>query len=410
MNPESFTPHYPESDTLSEFESHPRTFTLEDVYNVQQYLADLKAESIKEGADFAPSSEGLYERLTERVDSGFEQEARAAEDSFDKSVHALFSEWATQKGIAESAPTSLLDIKKLFVQYPNLNEKSPIHFQGGAEFATSRFVHVKTGRAMGMAREETTTRYYLNPTADTMGRVVEQLTGAALEAKVPLYFKFVDVATENPDRRTLSRNDRVVIYASDAQREFVESTIQDIIRDVPDGLEGRTVAGFAEEIADGVARSSEVNESLNQQSGSRESFNSLRTKLIYEATIAVTRRVLSSEQNASIQVGSNTVRGTLAEAVSKELKKLNYPEIKEDDPTLLQAVALGLEPDKLVSAGFSDKAANAVNKAVRTISKDILPAIPADILLKGYERQLDSLAPRYGINPHNLAENIPIAS
>jgi hypothetical protein len=78
--------------------------------------------------------------------------------------------------------------------------------------------------------------------------------------------------------------------------------------------------------------------------------------------MSLTRCVLVSEENASIQLGSNTVRGVLADAVSRELKKLDYPEIDSNDPALLRAISLDLETDKLVAAGFSDKATKAISR------------------------------------------------
>lgn len=377
-------------------------------------MQELSSSSLADGADYAPSKSGLYDHLTE-PDSVSEQELRADESSFDKSVSSLLSAWGERIGLPSNRPKTLAEAKALFAQNPKLNETSPIHFQGGAEYVTGRFTHVITGRVMGKHHEPTARRYYLNPTADKMGHVVEQLTGAALQSEIPLYFKFVDVATGNPDRRTLSRTDRVVIYASEGQTEFVEGLLGHVVEESPDAFTGRKVAGFGEVLADGVTVADEVTDEQNARfkgHGEGTSFNDLRSQLLYEATLYVTKDLVSFPEFASVKVGDQTIKEVFAAELSKAIgKHKTGTVIKADDPELSQALEVGLSAERLKESGkFSENAVRAIQDAVAKTARNVLPGIQPESLLRGYQHHIKQLASKYGVNPDNLARNIPIAA
>lgn len=395
-------------------EPKPREFSVDDVVSVQRYLQELQDSSVTNNADYVPSKTGLYEKLTESTDDT-ETEPSAAEHSFDKSISTLLSAWGERQGWGAGGPQSLTETQNLFTQNPKLNETSPIQFQGGAEHASGRFVHVATGRAMGKHREPATRRYYLNPTADKMGHVVERLTGAALQSEVPLYFKFVNVATGTPNRRTMERTDRIVIYASEAQTDFVEGVLSHVATETPEAFAGRTVSGFGETLADGIARADDVTVEQNEKfKGHSEgtSFNDLRSKLIYEATLDVTKDLVAFPEFASVKVGDQTVRQKFASELSKAISKRKAGTvIGESDPELLRALELGLSSEQLKQSGqFSDGAVRAVEEAVAKTARDVLPRIQPDSLLRGYGHHIKRIAPKYGIDPDNLARNIPIAA
>lgn len=150
----------------------PREFTVSDVANVQNYLQELHSNSMVNDVDLIPGKTGFYEKLTEGANIP-ENEPRANERDFDKTISTLLSAWGENTGFPGDAPRTLAEASVLFIQNPKLNDMSPIHFQGGAEYASGRFAHLATGRAMGKHREPPVRRYYLNPTADKMGHVVE---------------------------------------------------------------------------------------------------------------------------------------------------------------------------------------------------------------------------------------------
>lgn len=392
----------------------PREFSVDDVVNVQRYLQELQDSSVTDSADYVPSKTGLYEKLTENTDNT-EIEPSADEHSFDKSINTLLSAWGERNGLGEGAPQSLAEAQRLFTQNPKLNEISPIQFQGGAEYASGRFVHVATGRAMGKHREPATRRYYLNPTADKMGHVVEQLTGAALQSGVPLYFKFVNVATGTPSQRTMERTDRIVIYASETQTDFVEGVLSYVATETPEAFAGRTVSGFGEILADGITRADDVTKEQNEKfKGYSEgtSFNDLRSKLIYEATLDVTKDLVAFPEFASVKVGDQTIRQKFASELSKAISKHKTGTvIGENDPELLRALELGLSSEQLKQSGrFSDKAVRAIEDAVAKTARDVLPRIQPASLLRGYGHHIKRIAPKYGIDPDNLARNVPIAT
>jgi len=397
------------------FEPIPREFGVDDVVNVQRYMKHLHDESVAENADFVPNQQSLYDTLTEAPTVATEREPQAEEHSFDKPVSALLIAWGERNGLPGQAPQTLTETLDVFTKNPKLNEDSPIHFQGGAEYVTGRFVHVITGRAMGKRREQATRRYYLNPRADRMGQVVEQLTRAALQAETPLYFKFVNVATGKPDKRTLGRNDRVVVYASDSQSPLVEDVLSRMVTDDPEAFAGRKVAGFGEVLADGITRADDVTTEQNERfKGHSEgtSFNDLRSKLIFEATTSVTKDLISFPEYGSVKIGGQTIRQKFAGELSKAISKKQVGTvIKEDDPLLQEDIQLGLDPEKLKDGGkFSDGAIRAIQDSVGKVARDVLPHIQPDSLLRGYQHHIKQLAPRYGINPDNLAENTALAA
>lgn len=391
----------------------PRQFSTQDVVSVQNYLRDLHDTSIAENCDLVPSITSLYNSLTEGPHSR-EIEPRASEDSFDKTVNTLLSMWGSKNGLPKYAPRSLQETLDLFAQNPRLNERSPIYFQGGAEYATARFVHVLTGRAMGKHREPSAHRYYLNPRADKMGLIVDQLTGAALEAKIPLYFKFIDVATSAPDNRTLERNDRIIIYTSEAQTDFVENLLADIADETPEAFSGRQVAGFGEVLADGITHADEVTKEQNDMfKGSSEgtSFNEVRAQLIQEAMLGVTADLVTFPEYAKVKVGRHTIRQIFTSKLSEELRGHAAGTIvKEDDPTLLLALRIGLSIDRLRSNGFGEESIHAVQRALDKTARDVLPYIKPDDLLRGFRHHIAQIAPMYGVNPTNLARNVPITA
>jgi hypothetical protein len=381
----------------------PREFGVDDVVNVQNYMRHLHDEALTDNADYIPSQQSLYDTLTEAPTGTSEVEPLAAEHSFDKPVSTLLAAWGERNGVPGQAPQTLTETLDVFTKNPKFDEDSPIHFQGGAEYVTGRFVHVATGRAMGKHREQATRRYYLNPRADKMGHVVEQLTGAALQTETPLYFKFVNVATGKPDKRTLGRNDRVVIYASDNQTALVEDVLSRMVTDDPEAFAGRKIAGFGEVLADGITRADEVTLEQNERfKGHSEgtSFNDLRSKLIFEATMSVTKDLVSFPEYGSVKVGGQTIRQKFASELSKAISKRQAGTvIKEDDPLLQEAVQLGLEPERLQASGkFSEGAVRAIQDSVGRVARDVLPHIQPDSLLRGYEHHIKELAPKYGIN------------
>ncbi len=395
-------------------EPKPREFSTHDVVNVQMYLQRLHDKSIANNADYMPSKDGLYDALTENP-IRLESEQGADEYDFDKTVNVLLSAWGELRGWKDGAPRSLVEAQDFFTKNPIVNDISPIHFQGGAEYASGRFVHVTTGRAMNMHREPATRRYYLNPTAEKMGYVVEQLTAVALQSRIPLYFKFVNVATGSPSRRTMERDDRVVIYASDAQVDFIESELSRIVTEIPEAFTGRSVSGFGEVLMDGIVRADDVTKEQNEKFkgyASGVSFNSLRSELVYKAMLDVTRDLIVFPEFASIKIDNQTIRQRFVRELSKAIGTHgNNVAIGDTDPDLLCALNLGLSSEQLKQSGqFSDKAIRAIEDAVARTARDTLTSIRPDGLFMGFNRHIKRIAPKYGIDPDNLARNTVIAS
>lgn len=397
------------------FEPIPREIGIEDVESIQecmQYIHDL---SISDNADYVPSDGILYKALIESQAETIGTEPKVSEHSFDKTVSTLLAAWGEQNGLSGRPPQTLSETIDIFTKNYKLNEQSPIYFQGGAEYATSgNFVHIITGRAMGnKPREDTTRRYYLNPRADKMGHVVEQLTEAALQTEIPLYFKFINFATGKPDKHTFTRNDRVVIYASDNQVALVEDVLKGIILDDSTVFSNRKIAGFGEILTEGISRTDAITTEQNEIfKGYSESisFNQLRSMLIFEVTMNVTKDLICIPAYGSHKIGDQTIRQKFASELSKEVsKRQSGIIIKDDDPLLQESIRLSLKTESLKASGkFSGGAISMIQNSVSRIARDVLPRIQSDSLLHGYQYYIKQLAPKYGIDPDNLAKNIPI--
>ena len=389
---------------------NPRQFDLGDVLKVQQVMRGLNEGSDRRGVSGIFGESAFYRKFTEDSEVN-SLESKASKDSFDKSVSTLLALWGEQKKILGEGLETLQEAKDMFTLNSRLNEYSPIHFQDGAEYASGRFVHILTGRTMGKSRESATKRYYLNPAADKVGLVVDQLTGAALQASVPLYFKFVDVATGMPDKRTMERTDRIDIYASDRQSEFVDSLISNIISLEPKAFAGRTVAGFGEILGEGVSRADEVTEEQNERfkgNSTGVSFNYLRCKLVHEATLSVVKDLISNSATSSILMGGKSIRQIFADSVSEGMTAHDL-RLSEDDPELNEEIKMGIPIDSSDEArGLGVDAREAVSDGVVRTARKILPHIDPESLMYGYDHYIHKIAPRYGIDPDNLAKNIPI--
>ena len=387
---------------------HPREFTIDDVENLQGYLRGLNERSIRDKTSYVFNSNSLYVHLTEAQDTP-SPEARAPEDSFDQTVHSLLSMWGERNKYGKGGPKTVTDTIRMFTDHPELNEVSPIHFQGGAEYVSARFVHVITGRTMGKPREKATQRYYLNPKADAMGYVVDQLAGGAVAQQVPLYFKFVNIATGNPNKRSLARTDRIVIYASDAQTEFVEGLLGTVTSSRPEAFEGRTVAGFGETLSDGVSRCDEVTEWQNQQfKGSSEgiSFNSLRSNLLASVLMDVTRDIISDPAARRVHVDEKTIEQHFLDSLTATLQ-YEHPgtRIEAGDPEIKMALSVKMAPNELKGV-FGPNAIRSIDDAIAKTARQVLPRIESSHLLAGFQHHLQKTAPKFGIDPLNLARNI----
>lgn len=232
---------------------------------------------------------------------------------------------------------------------------------------------------------------------------------------MPLYFKFVNIATGSPNKRTLARNDRVVIYASEAQIDFVEGLLSSVVKESPEAFTGRQVAGFGEVLAGGITRADDVTKAQNEKfKGHTEgtSFNDLRNQLIYEVTMNVTKDLVVFPEYASTKVGGQTIRQKFTDELSKSIsKRVVGTVVAEDDPLLLKVLACGLSTEQLRESGqFGESAIRSIQDALARTARDVLPYIQPGSLLRGYRHHIELLAPRYGIDPGNLAKNVPIAN
>lgn len=398
---------------LEHEEKKPRTITTRDVEKIQKHFLTLQLDEAQNGGDFLPSASALYEALTTQ---NVEGEPDCPEEAFDKTTSSLLEAWRKRKDIPEPTPTTLRDIENLFEEHPGLNDEKradgpPLNFQEGANTASGRFIHVKTGRVLGVHSKLPVQRYYLNPRADKMGAVVDRLASAALENNEPLYFKFVNLAKKPISNRALTRQDRVVVYASEDQKALIESLCASLSEDDPGIFAGRETAGFTQPVTDGISIGADVTKEQNaQHSGMTEktSFNDIRTKLMFDATQRVTADIVSSTSMSLVRIGNKTAREIFIETLNQNLRK-SHPEMILDanDPTLRGAFENRFDFDALEKAGLGPNARRSMEDSLLRTAKLILPKITSDSLLPWYQLHTKQLAAAYGINPDNLAENLP---
>lgn len=115
---------------------------------------------------------------------------------------------------------------------------------------------------------------------------------------------------------------------------------------------------------------------------------------------------------ASVKVGDQTIRQMFANELSKAISEHKTGTvIDENNPGLLRALELGLSGEQLTqSRQFGDKAVRAIEDAVARTARNVLPRIQPSSLLRGYNHHIKRIAPKYGIDPDNLAKNASIVA
>ncbi|MGI6371006.1 MAG: T3SS effector HopA1 family protein [Patescibacteria group bacterium] len=395
----------------------PREFTIGDTVDMQDYMRMLRESQPK----CVPEHNSLYEHIIsgkERKRSKDEKELLADAHCFDGSISTLLSTWVRTYKIRGEPPKTLEVARQLFAVQPELNQQSPVHFQGGIEEPTpgGDFIHMKTGWAIKKPIEPIAWRYYLNPAANKVGRVVNILLNEALRTETPLYFKFVDVATPGQWPPQVTRSDRIIIYSSEEQTRYIEQLLEHIVNQEREAFAGREITGFSARLADGVSKSEEVSEEQNNAfRGYWEgiSFNHLRAKLILETTMSITRNFITSPYYSSFKIRGKTPREKFyleaGEYIREHLNNASYRESVGDMRSRMeQAMSLGLSSKKLEAGGYSKDTIHYLEAIVANTARDILPFITPDSLLPHYHSELKQIAPKYGIDPRNLAVNIPI--
>lgn len=406
----------PESEKIT-LSLTPREFTVGDTVDMQDYMRMLR--------EFQPRCVPGHNSLYEYIISGKEpkrakdkKEPLADAHCFDESISTLLSTWGRTYRLRGEPPKTLEAARRLFAVQLELNQRSPVHFQGGIEEPEpgGSFIHMKTGWAIRKPIEPIAWRYYLNPAANKVGRVVNILVNRALHTGTPLYFKFVDVATPVKWQSQVTRSDRIVIYSSEKQTQYIEQLLEHIVNQEREAFAGREITGFSARLADGVSKSEEVSEEQNNAFkgyGGGISFNHLRAKLILETTMSITRNFITSPYYSSFKIRGKTAREKFyletEEYIRERLNNAYYRESVNDMRSRMElAMSLGLSSNELEARGYPEDMILYLGEIVENTARDILPFITPYSLLPHYHSELERIAPKYGIDPHNLAVNTPI--
>lgn len=241
-----------------------------------------------------------------------------------------------------------------------------------------------------------------------MGDVVEALMDGSLSARVPLNFKFVNVAADLTTARMANRSDRIVIDPAEDQVPFVEGLLRQIHDANRDAFDGRAAGGFAQPIAEGIAASDRITDEQREAFPS-DSVNSLRAKMLLEATkYAASQAMLDSEFMASSYLGPTDLFAVAEKRLEDAYHRV-FPHYAHTTPHGTASKRLPILKTPYESLKHLDaKEQSVADDVLLGFAKDIFPRMPTEIILPYYKSAVLDVAPKYGIDPDNLAKNIPI--
>lgn len=394
----------PVHETLA---TQPREFNIDDVCAVQAYLLSVKdgpnrAEGLK-----VPTEKELYSEFI-GLSNINEEERYADEGAYDAAISKLLTMWAKNREIMPKQPETLAEAIEVHRKFPQLDEFSPVSFDGKAGSSTIEYVHIDCGKALGVGRDDSELRYYLNPSSEYIGEVVDRIITRSLDEGVPLYFKFVNLSSGYPDMHTLYRGERIVIYASHKQSNFINGLIETLREEKPEAFSGRHTSGFGEEIGDGISRGDEVTANQSERFQGLKgsiSFNKLRSKLIFVATMEVTKSLISSSLQLHQNVGGKSVSQIFSDNLKKAFEFNGENDSVPSSPEIEEALAQSFSTSEDENTHFSNYI-DEVELAIKLTAVELLPFLAPEELLERYKKVIRSKAPEFGIDPNNLAYNL----
>jgi hypothetical protein len=389
----------------------PSDSTMRATRLVQAHLADLAERARRDRIAYLFSEHTLYEASTREPDAVWRAEPPCRPGAYDRVIARLheprFPQIQTMNDAKRASMTRFHDA--------SFRGRRPMKFQGdNPDAIEGRFVHVFTGRgSLDAPAEDAVLHVYLNPRADYSADVVEMLVDGAETSEVPLNFTFVNLDGAT-NRRTLERNDRIVVRVSARQRRTVDQLVEQIARQYPDAFAGRSVPFYANELSAGIGRAHDPTRMQAERHGTpkptseqrpgstREtSAGALRSKMLDEAIVGVVSNLVTSPALSSAVVAHKSVRDHFAEALGSMLNI----RIPRSDPELTHLLTTGLTSAGMQQAGVGPETEHAVEDALRHIARRVLPNIQTDDLAVSLQLHLDALQSKYGVNSRNLGDN-----
>ena len=151
--------------------------------------------------------------------------------------------------------------------------------------------------------------------------------------------------------------------------------------------------------------------------GDGRSFNGVRAKLLEEVTHEVTRKVVTLYPGYEVKA-DETIKDLLLKKLEGKreefsaLRKQGHSEKSFPDfqpaQVLDAALKTGFDPEKMLAHEISSRVLKKVglDKILQAVTPTILPSISPEWLLPRFQQELRSIAPRYRVNPEDLARNL----
>jgi hypothetical protein len=417
------TPQNPEKF----LEGVKRPFGIEDIKNFQQVFRTFEKRRSADKAEYVFGDNEFYEFLVnhrngapERVDPN-EVPVKGYEDVELK----LFTRWReyilhNKEGILrgtsdkwktvlrvleeEPAPTTLQEVRALYIKHPEVDTYSAVHYQSGVGQG-SGFVHLNLERA-GFAREKEggeEMRVYLNPPYKAIPELSKLLMNRSIQEEVPLYFKTIDFS-DVISRDNVSRLDRLVICTSKDNIPKLVRIIEDIRTVHPEWFEGRELPNMVANIGNGIGIAAEPteyqNEKFSRMGEKRTSFNSVRAKFLQAVWKTVIRNALTKNAQLRPRDG-RTLRQIFDDTFSQTA--IRY---KKD----VDMAGLKTHLDELWAAKLNLNYVSSTNKRIlettlMRVLADVLPYTTPESIIPFVQQAIQEHADEFGIDPDNLALN-----
>ena len=120
----------------------------------------------------------------------------------------------------------------------------------------------------------------------------------------------------------------------------------------------------------------------------------------------VTRDIISDPAARQVHVDEKTIEQHFLDSLTATLQ-YEHPgtRINAEDPEIKIALSVKMAPNELKGV-FGPNAIRSIDDAVAKTARQVLPRIESSHLLAGFQHHLQKTAPKFGIDPLNLARNI----
>lgn len=392
-----------------------RPYSVDDVKRFQLYLSFFDEECRKDNDDYLIN---FYKFLTNSYlnkTTGVDRIADIPKEEYEDLELTLFNNWIDgcssisnnanvdddskkllQEIIKINKPKNIEELRNIFRISSLHNKYSPIFYQEGVGDKgelRSNFVHVRMGQ-----QDKNDYRIYLNPKVKYLPQTVKNLFG---RYHLPMYLKFIDYSF---NREGFNRCDRIIIYLDRKSLGEKLGVVAGILRDGSERFIGQDVPQFLIKIGDGAGFGQEITQWQKDNFGAR-SFSHLRAMFIED--------VWMSYMKAYLLWNKHAFRKNFDEQYRSYFNK------KEQSGDVYDHNLLDSFLDKIWSTSKNELGVKKVKNIkefekfiikfdfiVNFTMRKIIPRENAKSLVNTLQGFVKKLAPKYKINPDNLAYNL----